>query len=49
MSPLDLRYISAISPQVSSAEAIWERFHLKGLGSKRQHALDRHLSRVTLG
>ena len=30
---------------VSSAEAIWERFHLKGLGSKRQHALDRHLSR----
>ena len=35
---------------VSSAEAIWEQvgswasFHLKGLGSKRQHALDRHLS-----
>ena len=35
---------------VSSADAIWERvgswshFHLKGLGSKRQHALDRHLS-----
>ena len=25
-------------------EAMWERFHLKGLGSKRQHALERHLS-----